>query len=319
MRRSPLLASALAVVTLLTACGSSDDAAGDDPTTDTVAPDGAASDDTSAGPTDSVSVSSDDTAASGPSTTNPDKPKVSVPASAPTELAVSELRAGDGAAAADGDTVVLDYIGVRAEDGTEFDNSWDRGEPFTVVLGSGQVISGWDQGLVGVKPGGQYQLDIPSDLAYGDQGAGETIKPGDALTFVVDVRAVLTPSTEADEPAIEAPTSSGATEVTTEDLVDGQGAEVIAGQSIYLELIAFRGDTGEQVDSSWGQGGPWMLVLEKDQTLAGLIEGIPGMKVGGRRLITIPAEEAFGAEGSTDASVPANTDLIVVIDAVYAY
>ena len=125
----------------------------------------------------------------------PEKPVVEIPAEIPTELQITTLIEGEGPEAAVGDTVTVHYIGVRSEDGTEFDNSYDRGTPFPVVLGTGSVIEGWEQGLVGVKVGGMRQLDIPADLAYGDEGRGDVIQPGDALTFVIDVMAV-TPGAE---------------------------------------------------------------------------------------------------------------------------
>ena len=87
------------------------------------------------------------------------------------------------------------YSGVLSSDGTAFDNSWDRGQPFTFTLGAGNVIPGWDQGLVGAKVGSRVQLDIPSSLAYGATGKG-SIGPNQALTFVVDVLAV-TPASPA--------------------------------------------------------------------------------------------------------------------------
>ncbi|HEY5664465.1 MAG TPA: FKBP-type peptidyl-prolyl cis-trans isomerase [Ilumatobacter sp.] len=119
-----------------------------------------------------------------------DKPAVSIPAELPTELVVTDLLAGTGPAAQVGDTVLVNYVGVRSADGTEFDNSYDRGSPFPVTLGSGGVIQGWDQGLLGVQAGGRRQLDIPADLAYGDSAVGEIIQSGDALTFVIDVVSV---------------------------------------------------------------------------------------------------------------------------------
>lgn len=115
------------------------------------------------------------------------KPAVEIPATEPTELVVTDLVDGEGPAAAIGDTVTVHYVGVLSADGTEFDNSYDRGTPFPVVLGAGQVIQGWEDGLVGVRPGGRRQLDIPSDLAYGPDGRGDIIGPDAALTFVVDV------------------------------------------------------------------------------------------------------------------------------------
>jgi peptidylprolyl isomerase len=127
-------------------------------------------------------------------TTTPDKPEVVIPENLPTELVVTTLVEGDGPAAAEGDTVLVHYVGVRSQDGTEFDNSYDGGSPFPVVLGTGEVIAGWDEGLVGARAGERRQLDIPADLAYGDAGAGEVIRPGDALTFVIDVLEVTSAS-----------------------------------------------------------------------------------------------------------------------------
>jgi len=110
---------------------------------------------------------------------------------APTELETEDVVVGDGAEAKKGDQVSVQYVGALYEDGTEFDSSWDRGsEPFEFELGSGSVIKGWDQGLVGMKEGGRRILTIPADLAYGAAGSPPSI-PGDAtLVFVVDLESV---------------------------------------------------------------------------------------------------------------------------------
>lgn len=121
------------------------------------------------------------------------KPTVEIPAQAPTDLVVTDLIVGSGPEAEAGDTVTVHYVGVRTEDGVEFDNSFDRGQPFPVVLGTGSVIQGWDEGLIGVQQGARRQLDIPASLAYGERGAGDVIRPDDAITFVVDVLAVDKP------------------------------------------------------------------------------------------------------------------------------
>ena len=117
-------------------------------------------------------------------------PAIKVPATIPTKLVVTELRAGKGPKAANGDTVDVHYMGVLTKNGQQFDNSYDRKQSFKLVLGAGNVIKGWDQGLVGVQAGGRYQLDIPADLAYGASGQG-SIGPNEALTFVIDVMAVI--------------------------------------------------------------------------------------------------------------------------------
>ena len=117
------------------------------------------------------------------------KPEVTVPKAAPpTTLQVSDIVVGEGDLACSGMPVQMQYVGVLYADGKQFDASWDRGaEPFAFQLGGGQVIGGWDQGIVGMREGGRRQLVIPPDLGYGEQGAGEDIPPGATLVFVVDL------------------------------------------------------------------------------------------------------------------------------------
>src|SRR5450631_1651162 len=120
-----------------------------------------------------------------PSTT---KPAIDFPGElAPTDLVIEDLVLGDGAQAKAGDTISAHYVGVAHSTGEQFDASWDRGEPLSFRLGVGQVIKGWDEGIVGMLVGGRRRLTIPAALAYGDRGAGGAIKPGDALIFVVDL------------------------------------------------------------------------------------------------------------------------------------
>ena len=119
---------------------------------------------------------------------NRTKPELDYPGGeAPTELVIQDLIEGTGDEAAAGHTVSAHYAGWTFSGGEEFDSSWNRGAPLDFGLGRGQVIAGWDQGIVGMKVGGRRQLTIPSDLAYGDRGAGGVIKPGETLIFVVDL------------------------------------------------------------------------------------------------------------------------------------
>lgn len=105
-----------------------------------------------------------------------------------TELKATPLIEGTGPAAAAGQTITVNYVGVLYRTGEEFDASWNRSEPFSFRVGAGEVIPGWDQGLVGAKVGSRVQLDIPADLAYGDNPQGG--RPAGPLRFVVDVLAV---------------------------------------------------------------------------------------------------------------------------------
>jgi peptidylprolyl isomerase len=119
------------------------------------------------------------------------KPTITVPDGAPPKkLEIEDLRVGSGPEAKAGDEVSVQYVGVGYDSEEEFDASWDRGEPFTFQLGAGMVIKGWDQGVEGMKVGGQRELIIPSDLAYGPTGSPPVIGPNETLIFVVDLVSV---------------------------------------------------------------------------------------------------------------------------------
>src|SRR4051794_7094748 len=115
------------------------------------------------------------------------KPEIDFPdGPPPADLEITELSEGEGAEATAGSTISAHYVGVAHSTGEEFDASWNRGAPLDFRLGVGQVIQGWDQGIVGMKVGGRRKLTIPASLGYGDRGAGGAIKPGETLIFVVD-------------------------------------------------------------------------------------------------------------------------------------
>jgi peptidylprolyl isomerase len=119
------------------------------------------------------------------------EPKVTPPSGpAPAKLETKELIAGTGAEAKAGDTVTVNYVGVLYKGGKEFNASWETKEPFTFVLGKGQVIKGWDQGIPGMKVGGRRELIIPAALAYGAAGSPPKIPANAPLVFVVDLLSV---------------------------------------------------------------------------------------------------------------------------------
>ena len=108
---------------------------------------------------------------------------------APSGLWYSDVAVGQGAEAEPGRTVRVHYTGWLPN-GKKFDSSRDRGEPFAFTLGAGQVISGWDEGVKGMKVGGRRKLVLPPQLAYGDGGAPPDIPPGATLVFDVEVLGV---------------------------------------------------------------------------------------------------------------------------------
>jgi peptidylprolyl isomerase len=116
------------------------------------------------------------------------KPDVTIPAGdAPADLLIEDIITGDGKEATSGTNVEVHYVGVAWSTQKQFDASWDRSESFEFRLGAGKVISGWDQGVAGMKVGGRRRLTIPAHLGYGAQGAGGVIKGGETLVFVVDL------------------------------------------------------------------------------------------------------------------------------------
>ena len=101
-----------------------------------------------------------------------------------------DLVVGTGAEAKTGSAVKVDYTGTLL-DGTKFDSSKDRGTPFSFVIGGGQVIKGWEQGVVGMKVGGRRKLTIPSELGYGREGRPPTIPPNSTLVFDIELLFVV--------------------------------------------------------------------------------------------------------------------------------
>ncbi len=175
LRRSPLapVLAALALTTMLVAWGGVDDAG-------------------SASPSGATATTTDDsvtdltlTPASPPASV----PDVSVPAEAPSELKVTPITEGSGDPVKAGDIVVVDYVGVRQADGSQFDASYGK-DPLVLTVGLGQVIQGWDEGVQGMKVGGRRRLTIPPHKGYGSRGAGGVIKGGETLVFVVDLLGV---------------------------------------------------------------------------------------------------------------------------------
>lgn len=164
---------ALVLVLLLGACGSDDD----DPVKA-----GADSEQDAGADTGDEKKGSDGFEVNGRT-----KPEVEVPDDdPPTELVIEDLEEGEGESVKPGYGVSVHYVGVAWSTGEEFDASWDRQEALPFVVGRGDVIRGWDEGLVGMKVGGRRKLVIPPDLAYGSSGIGP-IGPDETLVFVVDL------------------------------------------------------------------------------------------------------------------------------------
>lgn len=223
-------------------------------------------------------------------------------------LRYEDTVAGEGEAAVFGNEVTVNYSGYLT-DGTLFDSSVGT-QPFTFTIGAGRVIKGWEEGLVGMKRGGQRILEIPGDLAYGEQGAG-MIPPNATLIFeveMVDFRPQLQPAEVSSYETTE-------NNVEYAVLVEGSGEPVSRNDLITFNFNAWRGD-GILFDSSTQAGQPAQFTLGTSG-LPGLDEGMEGMLVGEKRQIKIPPEMAYGAEGAGDV-IPPNDTIIFEIELIEA-
>ncbi len=166
---------ALALTGGLAACGGDDDASGESAATPIPVPQDPAADIRRI-----VEGIDDDTSS---------KPEIAAPeGSPPAQLEKRDIVRGTGPKAKAGDSLTMQYVGVSWSTGQQFDASWDSGQPFSFDnLGQGQVIAGWNEGLIGMRKGGRRLLVIPADKGYGPQGQPPDIGPNETLIFVVDL------------------------------------------------------------------------------------------------------------------------------------
>jgi peptidylprolyl isomerase len=198
-----------------------------------------------------------------------------------TDLKIEELKVGTGAEAKTGDEVRVHYTGWLT-DGTKFDSSVDRGQPFSFTLGVGMVIRGWDEGVVGMKVGGKRKLTIPAHMGYGARGAGGVIPPNATLVFEVELLGIT-----------EVPPEG---ELVIEEVLEGKGEGAANGRTV---RVHYRGrlQDGTVFDSSYERGDPIEFPLGAGMVIAGWEQGLQGLKVGGKRKLTIPYNLGYGAQG----------------------
>ncbi len=198
-----------------------------------------------------------------------------------SELQIQDLVVGEGKEATEGCRVVVHYTG-KLTDGTVFDSSIPRGQPFDFVLGAGRVIQGWDKGFAGMKVGGKRKLVIPPEMGYGAHGAGNVIPPNATLEFEVELLDVQ----ELPKPG----------ELRIDEVEIGTGAEAVNGKTVSVHYTGKLED-GTVFDSSLERGEPIEFPLGAGMVIQGWEMGLQGLKVGGKRKLTIPYNLAYGEQG----------------------
>ena len=228
-------------------------------------------------------------------------------------LKIYDIAEGDGDALVSGDRVMMDFS-IWRDDGVIIGRSADSGGPMNVTIGTGELFEGWDEGAVGMKVGGQRQLIIPAELAFGEHGAGPAIPPGTTLVVEMGLLEILeTPeATEVDADDYTT-TDSG---LMYYDLVEGDGTEAEAGQSVTVHYTGWLED-GTVFDSSVERGQPFPFDLGTGGVIPGWDEGVAGMKVGGKRQLVIPSALAYGEQGSPGA-IPPGATLIFEVELLSA-
>jgi len=197
-------------------------------------------------------------------------------------LQVADLVVGTGDTLRDGDYFTVHYRGWLYQDGRRgeiFEDTYQQPEPLTFRLGRGQVIPGWEDGLVGMRVGGKRRLVVPSEKGFGSQGTSRI--PSDSiLEFEIEL--------------LEIP------RVASQILKPGSGSVAEEGDEVtinYTAWIAADGQKGQRFDSTSDRGQPFSFTLGAGQVLAGLDLGIIGMNLGETRLLSVPPQLAYGAQG----------------------
>jgi peptidylprolyl isomerase len=209
------------------------------------------------------------------------------------KLQITDQKVGKGPAAKAGDYLTMDYTGTLMN-GKKFDSSKDPGrQPFAFTLGGGQVIKGWDKGIVGMKVGGMRTLIIPASMGYGDAGAPPDIPPKATLKFVVELKRI--------------------DNVTITVLKPGHGPGAQTGDTVTLHYKGMFKD-GKKFDSSYDRGQPFPVHLGQHETVPGFEMGLMGIKEGEKRRVVIPSALGYGARAM--GPIPANTDLVFELEAL---
>ena len=262
-------------------------------------------------------------------------PSISLPGGpAPTGLQTTVLSKGAGPVVTKGELLVADYVGELWNGGTVFDSSFKRHQAASFTIGTGQVIPGWDKGLVGQSAGSRVLLVIPPVEGYGPSGNPQGgIKGDDTLVFVVDVRASFAGTASAKglaapafaaslpkvgagagEPAVTIPNTAVPAALVASDVLVGTGEAVAKGDLLVVQYVGKTWRDGKTFDASWSRGAPVGFAIGTGQVIPGWDTGLVGKTVGSRVLLVLPPAAGYGSAGNTQAGIKGDDTLVFVMD-----
>ncbi|POX51719.1 FKBP-type peptidyl-prolyl cis-trans isomerase [Streptomyces sp. Ru72] len=263
------------------------------------------------------------------------KPTVAKGSGSPSkDLAVKTVIAGGGQSVAENDYIQANYLGQIWDTAKVFDNSYDRGTPLVIQLAEGQIIDGWRYALAGRKAGSRVLMAVPPTWGYGTQGNQQAgIKGTDTLVFVVDVQNTFNAkssakgkavaqsdsdlpkvgtNTDGKAPSIDVPKVKPPTGLVAKYVIEGDGDEVKADNTVLVQYKGVLWDTGKEFDSTYGRG--QLASFSLQQVVKGWAQGLTGKKVGSRVLVVIPPKLGYGDNPPSGSGIKKDSTLVFVVD-----
>jgi FKBP-type peptidyl-prolyl cis-trans isomerase len=224
------------------------------------------------------------------------------PKSAFDGLGKKDLTLGDGATVDEKDLVLVEYTGRLQSTGAEFDsnvNDPKKNKPLAFVAGGQGVIEGFSKGVIGMKVGGEREIEVPYHMGYGEAGNPPDVPPYADLVFRVKVLWVVK---DKDKNSVE-----------FEDVTTGTGPEARPGSVVEIHYVG-RYVNGAEFDNSRKRGKTVTFRVGANEAISGIDKGVVGMRAGGRRKLWLPPSTAWGEHGSE--VVPGNQVLVYEVDLV---
>ncbi|MGW7300250.1 FKBP-type peptidyl-prolyl cis-trans isomerase [Streptomyces sp. NPDC054829] len=250
------------------------------------------------------------------------------------DLAVQTVIAGNGATIAENDYVQANYLGQIWATAKVFDNSYDRKTPLVIQLAQGSIIDGWRYALPGKKVGSRVLMAVPPTWGYGTEGNSQAgIKGTDTLVFVVDVQGTFNTkssakgteaaqdnadlpkvgtNTDGKAPSIEVPDTDAPTKLVANYILEGDGPEVGAQDSVLVQYKGVLWDGGKEFDSTYAN--KQLASFGLTQVVKGWAQGLTGKKVGSRVLIVIPPKLGYGDNPPQGSEIKKDSTLVFSVD-----